>query len=282
LDTQLRELSAHEPAARAGDDPEAVHQMRVAVRRMRSTLKMTTPVPDPAPRRVREELKWLAAVLGGVRDLDVLIDDLRQAVALLPTTDRSAGLRLVDVFLTEREVARRELLAALDGGRYLALRQEIAALARSRNLDPGIDAHADGGGGPPLEPQLVLRKPYRTLIRAIDAMPEDPADEQLHVLRIHGKRLRYVAELLRPSVGQARVVAATKACRRLQDLLGEHQDAVTAAARIRAVAVAQEDLGVALVAGRIIEQKTIRRAAIRKAWPTAADRVRETFADVVG
>lgn len=57
---------------------------------------------------------------------------------------------------------------------------------------------------------------------------------------------------------------------------------MTAAARIRAVVVAQDDIGVALVAGRIIEQKTARRAAVRKAWPAAADRVRAAFADLVG
>lgn len=278
LHAQLRELTAHEPGARAGDDPEAVHQMRVAVRRLRSVLKIVAGAADPAVRQVRTELKWLGGVLGDVRDLDVLIGDLRPAVSLLPEPDRRAGLRLVEVFLAERQDARQHLITALDGARYRALRQQITALADRADLE-GQDPAAEPAE--PAEPGHVLRKPYRALTRALDTLPADPDDERLHALRIHCKRLRYAAELLRPTVRKKRVATARRACRQLQEILGEHQDAVVAAERIRSVAAAQDDPGLALAAGRIIEQKAGQRTAMREAWPTAARRVREAFADLI-
>lgn len=252
--------------------------MRVAVRRMRSVLKVAVEPPDPAVGQLRSELKWLGGVLGGVRDLDVLIGELRPAVSLLQEPDRSAGLRLVDVFLTQRQDARQELIAALDAPRFRALRQQISAFADRADLDQQPPA---AESPTPPEPGQVLRKPYRALAKAMDTLPADPDDERLHTLRIHCKRLRYAAELLRPAVRKKRVTAARRACGQLQDILGEHQDAVVAAERIRAVVAESADTGMTLAAGRIIEQQAGKRAAMREAWPPAAWRVREAFAELL-
>ena len=100
-------------------------------------------------------------------------------------------------------------------------------------------------------------------------LPEAPADEELHQVRKKGKRARYAAEL----AGRKELV---KRAKKLQDVLGEHQDAVVAAARLRELATeaAPEQ---ALVAGRLVEREEERRTAARSAWPKAWKRLRKTI-----
>jgi CHAD domain-containing protein len=100
-------------------------------------------------------------------------------------------------------------------------------------------------------------------------LPERPTDEQLHAVRKKGKRARYAAEL----AGQKKLV---KKAKKLQDVLGEHQDAVVAAERLRELAAgaAPEQ---ALVAGRLVEREEERRAAARDEWPQAWLELRKTI-----
>jgi CHAD domain-containing protein len=88
----------------------------------------------------------------------------------------------------------------------------------------------------------------------------DPTDEQLHDLRILGKKLRYVAELA--AGGKAR--ALVKATKRFQDVLGEFHDACVAEERVRALTPA--DLDEAFVAGRLVERERGKQQAMRAGW----------------
>ena len=73
MSAHVRALRAHEAGARAGRDPEHLHEMRVAVRRLRAILRASRALFDPAwVDRLRDELDWLGGRLGLVRDLDVL------------------------------------------------------------------------------------------------------------------------------------------------------------------------------------------------------------------
>jgi CHAD domain-containing protein len=118
LDQRLRALLAHEPGTRTGEDIEDLHQMRVAVRRMRATLKAARPLLDATwADDLRAELGWLGGALGPVRDLDVLLLRLHREIASLPTAEESAGAVLLDALERERTTARGALLEALTAPR---------------------------------------------------------------------------------------------------------------------------------------------------------------------
>ncbi|NBH06738.1 CHAD domain-containing protein, partial [Amycolatopsis sp. SID8362] len=251
LDREIRALLAYEPGTRSGADPEDLHQMRVALRRMRSVLKLSGGLVGDGAEPVRAELGWLGQSLGEVRDYDVLIGHLREVIADFEVRDQAAGRRLVSRFVTERAAAKRRLTQALTSARYSTLLREVSLLTRSSAEVP--DQPHDLVDG--------LAKPHRKLAKAVRALPADPPDDDLHALRIHGKKLRYAAELAQTSAKKKRakrIKALIKATRDFQTVLGDHQDAVIAAERMRAV-VATADGEVGFVAGRIAERELARR-----------------------
>ncbi|MBB4686113.1 CHAD domain-containing protein [Amycolatopsis jiangsuensis] len=271
LERELRKLLAHEPGARAGTDPEDVHRMRVALRRMRSTLRASGRLLGPASEQVRAELAWLGQALGEVRDYDVLIDHLREVVATFEVRDQPAGRRLVSLFVAERAAARERLAEAMAAPRYATLLQSVAQLTRLP--DHEIDET------PAAEPNLAadVRKRYRKLTKAVRALPSPPPDGDLHRLRIHGKKLRYTAELARASAKKkqaAKLAGLIKATRKFQTALGDHQDAVVAAEKVRA-AVAGTDAELGFIAGRVAEHELAKQAETRAAWPGRWKRIRK-------
>ncbi|HWD02681.1 MAG TPA: CHAD domain-containing protein [Amycolatopsis sp.] len=264
LDHELRELLSREAGTRSGVDPEDLHQMWVALRRMRSVLKTSGALVGRGAEPVRAELGWLGQSLGEVRDYDVLIGHLRDVVATFDVRDQSAGRRLVSKFVAERSVARRRLTRALSSARYTALLHSVATLTKAPDSGTVVGTLA-----------ADIRKPLRRLEKAVRALPADPPDDDLHALRIHGKKLRYTAELARASAKKkqsARLTALVKATRTLQTILGEHQDAVVASDRVRTL-LPTADPEVAFIAGRITEHELAKRAAARAAWPSAWSRV---------
>lgn len=265
LDTRLRTLLACEPGTRTGEDPEELHQMRVAVRRMRAALKAARPLLDRAwADELRAELGWLGRALGPVRDADVLIERLRDRAASFDNASRAAVETLVEVLVADRETARAEMLATLGTNRYTTLLRRLVA-AVSKPLPVAV-----GSGAGPALVDLVGTE-YRRMCKAVQRAGEDPPDEVLHALRIHGKRLRYTGELAATAGRKPvrRLVASTVA---LQDLLGEHQDACVAQHRVRQLLNSLGDivdLDVVFAAGRLVEREEASRVATRQAWPAA-------------
>ncbi|AHH94309.1 CHAD domain-containing protein [Kutzneria viridogrisea] len=246
----------HEAGSRTGEDPEDLHQLRVAVRRLRAVLK-TVPGCVPGCPELRAELGWLGGALGPVRDLDVLIDRLREEAEDFPEEERAAVEALIAGLVTDRLAARRLLVAALNSARYRALLHALAEASRSPlPADPGPDL------------MHLVRKPYRKLHKAVLALAEDPPDEDLHRLRIMGKRLRYAAELAAPIAGR-KVKALLKATKELQEVLGEHQDACVAEQEVRRLLAAQGeviDWDLVFAAGRLVEREHVRRTRYRALW----------------
>ncbi|MFE0027355.1 CHAD domain-containing protein [Amycolatopsis sp. NPDC059021] len=261
LDREIRALLEREEGTRSGTDPEDLHQMRVALRRMRSVLKLSGALVGPGAEAVRAELGWLGHSLGEVRDYDVLIEHLREVIAGFEVRDQAAGRRLVSKFVTERGVARRRLNRALSSERYTTMLENVSELTRSEPVEEStVEQERDLVAG--------LRKPHRKLAKAVGALPADPPDDDLHALRIHGKKLRYAAELAQTSVKKkqaARLKELISATKKFQTVLGDHQDAVVAAERMRAVLEAV-DGHVGFVAGRIAERELQRKAEARAAW----------------
>lgn len=119
-------LFRHDPGARLGDDPEDVHQARVAVRRLRSDLRTFSTLLDAEWRAgLQDELRWLAAELGAARDTDVLLSRLQAQAGRLPSEDGAAASRLVGLLADDGAQARDQLQTALDTERYLDLVERL-------------------------------------------------------------------------------------------------------------------------------------------------------------
>jgi CHAD domain-containing protein len=259
-------LLAHDPGVRLGHDPEDVHQMRVATRRLRSDLRSFRPVVDKEwSDPVRGELEWLAGLLGQVRDTEVLLDRLDARLDVLAEVDRDAGKRLLEALRNHRDEARVTLLAGLRSDRYLALLDELVAATHESVLAP--DQHHDID----IDIERLVRKPWRELRDAVSALDDDPSDPELHAVRKLAKRSRYAAEAAHPALGRPARDFARRAAA-LQDVLGEHQDAVVAEQWLRDHAAPRDDGGVehAFVAGQLvtIERQAAddARAQWRRAW----------------
>ncbi|MGE7390680.1 CHAD domain-containing protein [Streptomyces sp. NPDC004126] len=235
LREQVDALIAHDPAVRR-DQPDAVHQMRVASRRLRSAFKTYRKVLDrEATDPIGEELRRLGTELGADRDREVLHEHLRTALDGLPRPLLAGPVRrrLRTWNTTRRSASRRRALTALDSPRHLALLDTLEALLADPPLLPGAAKPA----GKAL-PEAVLRDYARLASRVDHALSLDPgqeADHALHQARKAAKRARYAAEAAEAALGKPAAKFA-KAVKAVQNLLGEHQDSVVARTALRDLA----------------------------------------------
>jgi CHAD domain-containing protein len=251
FERQYLQILAHDPGTRLGDDPEDLHDLRVAVRRLRAILKVAAPPLDEEwAEDLRAELDWLGDALGPVRDLDVMLPHLRQSAAELSDEERRDFAPILKRIERERTARRRSLLAAMKSARYTALLdrlEEAARRPRTRSARPS--------------PVKVAATSFAKLRKAVRVLDRHPSDQALHRVRIKGKRARYAAELAAPGHGK-RVAKFLDAAKAFQDVTGEHQDAVVTAHRLRELA-ADADPPAAFAAGRLAERQEARRQEAR-------------------
>jgi CHAD domain-containing protein len=257
---QYERLLDHDPGTRLGTDAEDLHQLRVATRRARAFLRAARPLlaaewADP----LRAELGWLGSALGPARDLDVLLAHVQEDLAAVGASD-GALAELVESLEREHEAAREAAVTALSDERYLALLDRLEA--------PEPRLRADGAGSL----AGLWRDEWRRTRRAFAALGPGSKDDELHAARIKVKRARYAAELAAPELGRSgeRFVAAAK---RLQDVLGEHQDAAVAEEYI--VVWAGGDAARLAAAEPLLERERERRRRARAAWPRAWKRLEQ-------
>ena len=240
LDSQAAKLGILDLAVRR-DKPDAVHQMRVTVRRLRSTLQSFTPIVSEAEtQHVRAELKWLGSVLGAARDNEVLTDHLHAGLKAMPTelVLGPAQARVTKYFAPMDVSTRRAVLDALDSKRYRELRAELGRLLDSPPLTPG--AAEPAGKALPLAVGRAYRRTRRRMRRAGHAPAGQARDAALHETRKAAKRARYAAEATRPALGKKDGKKARRFARRMkhvQSALGAHQDAVIARMAARDIGV---------------------------------------------
>ena len=222
-------LLAHDPGVRLGDDPEQVHQARVATRRLRSDLRtfrsLLVPEWDEA---LRDELQWLGAELGAVRDTEVLLDLLRSKVSRLGGRRPAASASsCCNGSCASGRTSASSCSHALRSDRYAALLDRLVEAAREPALLP------DGGRARDRGPATARARPVEEAARDPSRRsPTTHPTRHLHAVRIRAKRSRYAAEAVTPALGQpARRFA--KAVAGLQEVLGDHQDAVVAATWLR-------------------------------------------------
>lgn len=210
---------------REGEDStvEAVHQMRVATRRLRSDLRTFRPAFDRgSAHALRNELGWLAGELGAARDADVLCERLSIDSQELGPEHRRAIAETLAALSSQRASAHAALLEALSDERYGVLLERLRADDNSLALRLG---EADQPAREALP--RVLRRAWRRLEGQVADLAQLPADEKLHEVRIAAKRCRYAAEACTPVLGEPTARLARE-CKRLQTVLGELNDAVVA------------------------------------------------------
>jgi len=236
------------------DSPDSVHQLRVSLRRTRSTLQAFRTVLDR--RRTQpliDELRWLGEAAGRDRDLEVLRVRFTAELAGLAAEDALGPVqaRVSHWFAPRQAEARATLLEALNSPRHLALLSALDDLLAHPPLRSPAARPA-----PAVLPVDVTRA-NRRVRRHLKAAPPGAAgrDLELHEARKATKRLRYAAEAAAPAV--ARAAKLVKPTKKLQGLLGEHQDAVVAAPVLRELAIAGHGAGengypFGLIAGRAL------------------------------
>jgi CHAD domain-containing protein len=259
----VRRLLLHDPVVRLDAGDEGVHQARVATRRLRSDLRTFRPLldePDEPPTLapLLEELRWLGGLLGDVRDADVLGQRLREVVRDLDDPDEEAAQGLLDRLAAERAPMLDELHAAFDSDRYVRLVQALVELA----LDPPPLKRADTPARTTM-PELA-EIPWEHLVRRVGRLGHDPADEELHRVRILAKRARYAAEAAAVVVPAAERHA--KAIADLQSVLGDHQDAVVAEAWLRRAVAEGAGGPESFAAGLLVTIERDKAAEHRRRW----------------
>ncbi len=263
------QLLHHDPGARLGTDPENVHQLRVAARRLRSDLRTFAPLLESERiDAVRRELGWLGRQVGEARDADVLGARLTELCRSLPAADQTGGARLLLRHGEQSEAAREVMLSCLRDRRYLRLIDALVKLAANPPMRVAANPSPDGKAPLPAMPGDVaarlVRRPWRRLKNAVAALGPDPADQQLHDVRILAKRARYAADAVVPVAGKPAKRFA-KRMAEVQTVLGDHQDTAVAEDWLRAAA--QADPEARLAAGQLIAAERARRAELRAQWP---------------
>jgi CHAD domain-containing protein len=270
--TQRDAIVALDPAVRR-DVFDSVHAMRIATRRLRSTLRSYTKVLDRTlTDPVADELKWLAGELGVDRDQEVLTERLTTAVAALPRSLVTGPVRsrLRTWSNARRSGSRSRLIAVLDGERYLRLLDALDTLI----ADPPLRKAAAG------DPSKVIAKAVRRdvgqvaalIAQALDLPPGQDRDVAVHEARKKAKRTRYAAEAAAPALGGP-AEALARAMKSLQTLLGDHQDSVMAREALRelsaqAHAAGENAFTYGVLYGREEQRAAVAEAALPELWRT--------------
>lgn len=225
LDDQAQAIVAGDVYLRRGLDP--IHSTRVAIRRYRSTLRVFGSLFEDEPAaQLEAELSWYASILGEVRDRQVQRARFAAALRELPPelVLGPVASRIENDLLAEQIRYREAAMTELDGERYRALLTTLSEWSRGLPIDGEVTDRV-----------LVklARKAGKKAIDRTKSAVRGTDDEALHRARKASKRARYAAELVAPVVDKKASKANIKHFKTIQEVLGEHQDAVIAAEILR-------------------------------------------------
>lgn len=253
-------LAWHAPIAAAGQQPAGVHQMRVALRRLRSALRAFRPAVDgPALRDADRRLKALATLLGPARDWDVFLGGLGAELAgALPEDPRIAAL--LEAARSRRDAAYAALARHLAGAEFRRLLWDLCALVEGRPwlVDrPGPVEDLAAG---------LLAKRWRKLTAAGGSI-EDLPDAEFHALRLDGKRMRYLAELFAPLWGRKRGRRFLERLAAVQEQMGLANDAAVARALVAPLSDSPGgNWATGVAEGWVLARSRRARSRAAKAW----------------
>ena len=223
---QIANIFQGDLALRRGSDP--IHDTRVAIRRLRSTLRVFSKLLDSSVGHVEDELKWFAGLLGEVRDRQVQRRRFREALAELPPELVLGPVvnRINTDLQSDQLKARTVVSDAMNSQRYLDL---LATLQRWRTVPPLTESPS------PKAVKKRARRAERKADRRLAEAIEAGDDALLHRARKAAKRARYAAELRKPLDKRAKSTA--KHYKQVQRMLGDHQDGVVASATLQRLAI---------------------------------------------
>lgn len=271
----LARMLWNEPGTRLGIDPEYLHDMRVATRRLRTALDLfETAIPDHPRRGFADDLRWIGRGLGRVRDRDVALARVDELAADAPDLEIPAWRIFRHSLELERARARVRMIERLDADRYAAFveraRGWVAAPAPA-----GEEVPAGGSPAYTVAPRLIAER-MGALASAYEEAERLVDQPSLHAFRIAAKRARYAHEYF-GDTGGPRSSRRAKRLAGLQDFLGEHQDAVMLLRRLRkyAKSVPARDreltLSVGSAMGHVERAARMRRGDLRRAWSEARE-----------
>jgi triphosphatase len=230
-----RYLSAwhlHEPSARLGDDPEALHDLRVAGRKLEAIVRQFAPYLPASVVKIRPTLKKTLRTLGAARDLDVALIELETFSRALPESDRMGIEPLKSHLICERGKARASMLSALDSSAVqknletltLALAHPTEESARSAQIEERAVCE-------------LVRARFKKIRKHAGRLTPDSSMDAYHEVRGRVKKLRYLLETVAVIFGKP-ADDMVRALRRWQEKLGVQQDADVASRRLQALAAA--------------------------------------------
>jgi len=234
----VRDLIFADVAVRRGL-PDAVHQVRVAARRLRSILRTFDPLLDHAwAEALENELAWLASEMGVIRDSEVLEERLLTHSDQLEDEQAELASAVIKKALDRRvEDARAGAMAALRSDRHTHLMEDLVAAARTPQLlDEAYQACED------VLPPLVA-KAWRDLTKACGRLTLDGPAPAWHRARIKAKRARYAVDAVLPVFHGGDTRRFARALADITSLLGDHQDAYVAQEFLRELAGASDTSG---------------------------------------
>src|SRR6201996_8361297 len=224
----------------AAIDIEFLHDLRVAVRRTRSILKLAGDVlPANLAERFQPEFKWLGDLTTPVGDLDVYLLKLDNMAARLASADP----RDLDPFRTflvrHRGAERRRLVRGLRSRRFEQMMSDWRTALEQ--------VAADGDGGPAVAPlaRQRIERAFRNVVRRGKRIAADSPSEQVHGLHKRCKELRYLLEVFRPLFADAQYRPLIKELKALQDTLGDFQDGEVQREAVREFAAVMMEQGAA-------------------------------------
>jgi CHAD domain-containing protein len=276
----LARVQAADPEARKGE-PEGIHHLRTSMRRLRSEIRTVTDLLDRDWRdRLASELKWLSGMLGSVRDVDILCNRLHAAI------DKNAHGQngrcdadspdhgnlfegLFDELRSRHATNSAALLEAMESQRY----GELIEAIETSIAQPALSEAACKPCRTVLPP--LADRAWRRLKKKARVLELDDPDAAFHEVRKRAKQARYSAELIAPALGQRTPKQARRFVHlttEIQDVLGEHQDAIVAAGELEHyLSEHPDDDALQLAANTIIEaqHRVLRRSREKffDIWP---------------
>jgi CHAD domain-containing protein len=263
------------PLAAAGERPEPVHQMRVALRRLRSAMSLfRRAVFCPELEELKPALRQLGQVLGPARDWDVFIAGIGSGIARALPDDRALA-RLLGAAERKRASAYATLRAELQGGAFALAMLRLASLAGRRPWEdlppPAAEDEAaqrqTAAQAMPLSefaPHVLSRRLSHVLSPGADL--SSLSAEELHTLRIEGKRLRYAAEFFAPLFPARHARRFIRRVSSLQDRLGRLNDEAVSAHLIAELCGSERSYAAGLVRGYVAAVRPEAREGMSRAW----------------
>jgi triphosphatase len=249
LRRQLAVLREKEPGTRLGEDPEELHDMRVATRRLRAALSLFSEVLPVRAQVYRAELGWIGRLLGSVRDLDVQregLADMAGATAGWSAPSRPADhdplAELSALLERERQDARADMLGAFDSVRWERLSKGLVAMAQQGPARRSLGARVPAVIA---MPDLIVTR-HDKVAKAGKRAKRSGLVADFHRLRISCKRLRYALEFS-AELYEGRTNRFVRQLTALQDQLGLMQDAEVASVRLADLATGQAHLPAATI-----------------------------------